>query len=125
MGDVLVYRDNLVMAYKPLVAKIRMLHSREIDELPQRMVSNFARAWTAFESSWLRNCEIHAVEALQPLAKAILALEPLLNSAEKERLLPWPRVQHQKVVTHKCLEGFVHALSELASSVLPSLQREL
>lgn len=124
-ADVLTYRDNLVMLYKPLVAKIRQLHSKEIEELPHRAVINFTRAWTAFESAWLRSREAHAVEALQPLAKAILSLEPLLNSVEKERLLPWPRVQHQKVVTLKCLEGFIHALSDLAASVLPSLQREL
>merc|ERR1711879_899212 len=42
-----------------------------------------------------------------------------------ERLLPWPRVKHQKVITLKCLEGFVHALSDLAACVLPSLRREL
>merc|ERR1711920_618463 len=103
----------------------RQLHAKEIDELPERLVLNFTRAWTAWESAWLRNREVHAVDALQPLAKAILSLEPLLLSAEKERLLPWPRVQHQKAVTLKCLEGFVHSLSELAGSVLPSLAREL
>mmetsp|Transcript_74367 Transcript_74367/g.231842 ORF Transcript_74367/g.231842 Transcript_74367/m.231842 type:complete len:442 (+) Transcript_74367:102-1427(+) len=124
-GDVLLLRDNLVMAYKPLVLKIRQLNAREIDELPIRLVVNFSRAWTAFESTWLRNREVHAVEALQPLAKAILSLEPLLLSAEKERLLPWPRVQHQKAVTLKCLQGFVHSFAELAGCVLPSLQREL
>lgn len=124
-ADVLVLRDNLVMAYKPLVLKIRQVSSKEIDDLPARPVINFCRAWTAFESAWLRNREVHAVEALQPLAKAILSLEPLLLSAEKERLLPWPRVQHQKAVTLKCLQGFVHALQELAGSVLPSLSREL
>lgn len=123
--DVLVLRDNLVMAYKPLVLKIRQLNSKEIDDLPGRPVINFCRAWTAFESAWLRNREVHAVEALQPLAKAILSLEPLLLSAEKERLLPWPRVQHQKAITLKCLQGFVHALQALAGSVLPSLSREL
>jgi len=85
----------------------------------------FARAWTAWESAWLRNREVHAVEALQPLAKAILSLEPLLLSIDKERLLPWPRVKHQKVVTLKCLEGFVHSFSDLSAAVLPSLRREL
>uniref|UniRef100_A0A7S0AA51 Uncharacterized protein n=1 Tax=Pyrodinium bahamense TaxID=73915 RepID=A0A7S0AA51_9DINO len=124
-ADVLVLRDNLVMAYKPLVMKLRQLNSREIDELPGRLVTAFCRAWTAFEGAWLRNREVHAVEALQPLAKAILSLEPLLISADKERLLPWPRVQHQKAVTLKCLQGFVDALAILAGSVLPSLQREL
>merc|ERR1719387_1678258 len=124
-ADVLMLRDSLVMAYKPLQAKIRMLVLNEIDEIPPRAVVNFTRAWTAWESAWLRNREIHAVEALQPLAKAILALEPLLLSHDKERLLPWPRVQHQKAVTLMCLEGFVHALSDLAASMLPSLQREL
>mmetsp|Transcript_109266 Transcript_109266/g.244068 ORF Transcript_109266/g.244068 Transcript_109266/m.244068 type:complete len:430 (-) Transcript_109266:103-1392(-) len=124
-ADVLILRDNLVMAYKPLLAKIRQFQSKEIDELPQRLVLNFTRAWTAWEAAWLRNREVHAVEALQPLAKAIISLEPLLLSAEKERLLPWPRVQHQKQVTLKCLEGFMTAFRELCSSVLPSLSREL
>jgi hypothetical protein len=123
--DVLILRDNLVAAYKPTVASCRRLLTKEIDTLPPRIVLNFTRAWTAWESAWLRNREVHAVEALQPLAKAILSLEPLLLSHEKERLLPWPRVQHQKVVTLKCLEGFVHSLAELAACVLPSLQREL
>jgi len=123
--DVLILRDNLVMAYKPLVAKIRQLKAKEIEELPQRLVHNFCRSWSAWEAAWLRNREVHAVDALQPLAKAILALEPLLLSVEKERLLPWPRVQHQKAVTLKCLHGFVDALSALAACVLPSLQREL
>lgn len=124
-SDVLILRDNLVAAYKPTVACCRRLMTKEIDSLPPRVVLNFTRAWTAWESAWLRNREIHAIESLQPLAKAILSLEPLLLSHEKERLLPWPRVQHQKVVTLKCLEGFVHSLAELAASVLPSLQREL
>merc|ERR1719440_400796 len=124
-SDVLILRDNLVAAYKPAVTCCRRLMTKEIENLPPRIVLNFTRAWTAWESAWLRNREIHAVEALQPLAKAILSLEPLLLSHEKERLLPWPRVQHQKVVTLKCLEGFVHSLAELAACVLPSLQREL
>lgn len=124
-SDVLILRDNLVAAYKPTVACCRRLLSKEIDNLPPRVVLNFTRAWTAWESAWLRNREVHAVEALQPLAKAILSLEPLLLSHDKERLLPWPRVQHQKVVTLKCLEGFMHSLAELASCVLPSLKREL
>jgi len=124
-SDVLILRDNLVAAYKPTVAAVRRLLAKEVEDFPPRVVVNFTRAWTAWESAWLRNREVHAVEALQPLAKAILSLEPLLLSHEKERLLPWPRVQHQKAVTLKCLEGFVHSLSNLAASVLPSLQREL
>lgn len=124
-SDVLILRDNLVAAYKPTVACCRRLLTNEIDNLPPRLVLNFTRAWTAWESAWLKNREVHAVEALQPLAKAILSLEPLLLSHDKERLLPWPRVQHQKVVTLKCLEGFMHSLAELAACVLPSLQREL
>lgn len=124
-SDVLILRDNLVAAYKPTVAAVRKLLAKEVEDFPPRVVLNFTRAWTAWESAWLRNREVHAVEALQPLAKAILSLEPLLLSHEKERLLPWPRVQHQKAVTLKCLEGFVHSLSNLAASVLPSLQREL
>lgn len=123
--EVLVLRDVLVASYKPLVAKIRQLLSKEIDDLPTKAVVNFTRAWTAWEGAWLRSREVHAVEALQPLAKAILSLEPLLLSHEKEKLLPYPRVQHQKVVTLKCLEGFVASFAELAGSVLPSLQREL
>lgn len=123
--DVMILRDNLVAAYKPAVACCRRLLTKEIDNLPPRVVLNFTRAWTAWESAWLRNREVHAIEALQPLAKAILSLEPLLLSHEKERLLPWPRVQHQKAVTLKCLEGFTHSLAELAACVLPSLQREL
>lgn len=123
--DVLILRDNLVAAYKPMVACCRRLLTKEIESLPPRVILNFTRAWTAWESAWLRNREVHAIEALQPLAKAILSLEPLLLSHDKERLLPWPRVQHQKVVTLKCLEGFVHSLAELAACVLPSLNREL
>merc|ERR1719265_479637 len=124
-SEVLVLRDNLVAAYKPTIAAVRRLLAKEVEDFPPRVVVNFTRAWTAWESAWLRNREVHAVEALQPLAKAILSLEPLLLSHEKEKLLPWPRVQHQKVVTLKCLEGFVHSLAELASCVLPSLHREL
>jgi len=122
--EVLVLRDNLVISYKALVAKIRQKASKEIDRLPDAMLRKFASAWHAWESAWLRNREVHAVEALQPSVKAILALEPLIISAEKERLLPWPRVQHQKAITLKCLEGFVHAFGELAASVLPSNKRE-
>ncbi|CAE7638869.1 unnamed protein product [Symbiodinium necroappetens] len=122
--EVLVLRDNLVISYKALVAKIRQKASKEIDRLPDAMIRKFASAWHAWESAWLRNREVHAVEALQPSVKAILALEPLIISAEKERLLPWPRVQHQKAITLKCLEGFVHAFGELAASVLPSNKRE-
>jgi len=123
--EVLLLRDNLVAAYKPVSEKIRRLHSREITALPHRLLVNFGHAWCAWEGAWLRNREVHAVEALQPLAKAILSLEPLLLSSEKERLLPWPRVQHQKAITLKCLEGFVNSLSDLAGVVLPSLRREL
>jgi len=123
--QVLMLRDNLVAAYKPLCQKVRMVVAKEIEACPRRVVLSFVSAWFAWESAWLRNREIHAVEALQPLAKAILSLEPLLISVRKERLLPWPRVQHQKVVTLKCLEGFMCSLAELAGSVLPSLQRDV
>lgn len=122
--DVLLLRDGLVMAYKPCVAKIRSAKAKEIDEVPLRTALNFARAWTAFESAWLRNRENHAIEALQPLAKAILSLEPLLASAKKEQLLPHPRCQHQKVVTLRCLEGFVQTFAELSSQLLPTSARE-
>lgn len=124
-AQVLVLRDKLLAAYKPLVAKIRRLLAREIDMLPSQMLQTFAEAWHVWESAWLENREVHACEALQPLCKAILALEPLLLSHEKERLLPWPRVQHQKAVTLKCLEGFVHSLSDFSAHVLPSLSREM
>jgi len=124
-ADVLLLRDDLLIAYKPLVAKLRQVLAREIDVFPSGLLSGFVRSWVRWEGAWLSNREVHAVEALQPLAKAILSLEPLLLSHNKEKLLPWPRVQHQKVVTLKCLEGFVHALSDLAASMLPSLQREL
>jgi hypothetical protein len=124
-GQVLVLRDKLLATYKPLVAKIRRLLAREIDMLPPQMLQNFAEAWHVWESSWLENREVHATQALQPLCKAILSLEPLLLSHEKERLLPWPRVQHQKAVTLKCLEGFVHSLSEFSAHILPSLSREM
>lgn len=124
-ADILVLRDNLVVNYKPLVAKVRQLTAKEIPELPDPLLRKFAKAWTAWESAWLSNREVHAVEALQPLAKAILSLEPLLNSAEKERLLPWPRVQHQKAITLKCLEGFMESFGTLAACVLPSMSREL
>lgn len=124
-ADVLLLRDNLVLAYKPLLGKIRQMQAKEIADLPLNQVLNFTRSWTAWESAWLRNREHHSVEALQPLAKAILSLEPLLLSVDKERLLPWPRVQHQKAITMKCLEGFIHSLSELSANVLPSLHREL
>lgn len=123
--EVLALRNNLIVNYKPLAAKIRQVHAKEADEIPIRAVSNFVRSWTAFESAWLKNREVHAVQALQPLAKAILSLEPLLLSLEKERLLPWPRVQHQKVITLKSLDGFLQSFSDLAASVMPSLSREL
>eukprot|EP00746_Dinoflagellata_sp_MGD_P009879 gnl/MRDRNA2_/MRDRNA2_120218_c0_seq1.p1 gnl/MRDRNA2_/MRDRNA2_120218_c0~~gnl/MRDRNA2_/MRDRNA2_120218_c0_seq1.p1 ORF type:complete len:432 (+),score=61.32 gnl/MRDRNA2_/MRDRNA2_120218_c0_seq1:120-1298(+) len=124
-AQVLVLRDKLLAAYKLLVAKIRRLLAREIDMLPPQMLQTFAEAWHVWESAWLENREVHACEAMQPLCKAILSLEPLLLSHEKERLLPWPRVQHQKAVTLKCLEGFVHSLSEFSAHVLPSLSREM
>eukprot|EP00928_Gymnodinium_smaydae_P053752 TRINITY_DN37679_c0_g1_i1.p1 TRINITY_DN37679_c0_g1~~TRINITY_DN37679_c0_g1_i1.p1 ORF type:complete len:436 (+),score=97.45 TRINITY_DN37679_c0_g1_i1:173-1480(+) len=123
--EVMTLRDNLVAAYKPLTGKIRSYFSKEIADLPYRMVAVFVEAWCLWEAAWLRNREVHAVEALQPLAKAILSLEPLLLSVEKEKLLPWPRVKHQKVVTLKCLEGFVHSLSDLTACVLPATKREL
>lgn len=124
-AQVLVLRDKVIAAYKPLVAKIRRLLAREIDMLPPQMLQNFAEAWHVWECAWLENREVHACEALQPLCKAILSLEPLLLSHEKERLLAWPRVQHQKAVTLKCLEGFVHSLSDFSAHILPSLSREM
>ena len=112
---VLVLRDNLVISYKALVAKIRQKASKEIDRLPDAMLRKFASAWHAWElldlrcaavmyaaysvcgvlapryarSAWLRNREVHAVEALQPSVKAILALEPLIISAAKETRRGW------------------------------------
>lgn len=124
-SDVMLLRDHLVMTYKPLVQKCRLVFSKELDDLPMSLVGNLAAAWHAFESVWLRNKEQHAVQALQPLAKAILSLEPLLLSLRKERLLPWPRVQHQKAVTVKTLEGFMNSLADLAAAVLPTFSREM
>lgn len=123
--EVLHSRDQLVLAYKPLFEEYRKLCTREVAELSDRLLRRFAAEYAKFEDLWLTHKEIHAVEALQPLANAILTLEPLMTSMEKEKLLPWPRVQHQKVVTLRGLEGYSKALIDLSSYVLSSLNREL
>ena len=51
---VLVLRDNLVISYKALVAKIRQKASKEIDRLPDAMLRKFASAWHAWELLDLR-----------------------------------------------------------------------
>jgi len=124
-AEVLVLRDHLLVAYKGLVSSwIRKIMAKETEAIPERLLQGFAQAWMTYEGVWLQNREYHATEALQPLANAILALEPLLLSKEKERLLPWPRVRHQRTVTLRCLEGFMRALGDLAAPVLSSLHRE-
>ena len=42
-------RDNLVISYKALVAKIRQKASKEIDRLPDALLRKFASAWHAWE----------------------------------------------------------------------------
>ena len=49
MAKVLVLRDNLVISYKALVAKIRQKASKEIDRLPDALLRKFASAWHAWE----------------------------------------------------------------------------
>merc|ERR1719473_1715485 len=124
-GEVLVLRDQLLLAYKALVSSwVRKIMAKETEAIPERLLQGFTEAWMTWEAVWLQNREYHATEALQPLANAIIALEPLLLSKEKERLLPWPRVRHQRTVTLRCLEGFMRALGDLAAPVLSSLHRE-
>merc|ERR1719473_311664 len=124
-GEVLVLRDQLLLAYKALVSSwVRKIMAKETEAIPERLLQSFAQAWMSWEAVWLQNREYHATEALQPLANAILALEPLLLSKEKERLLPWPRVRSQRTATLRCLEGFMRALGDLCAPVLSSLNRE-
>merc|ERR1719269_482193 len=123
--EVLTARDKLVFAYKPVYERLREIASKELDKLPERPLRTFCTAYADFEDLWLTHKEIHATEALQPLACAILALGPLVESREKEKLLPMPRLQHQRVVTLRALEGFSKALGDLSAYVLSSLQREL
>jgi hypothetical protein len=123
--ELLIARDKLVFAYKPVHEKLRELASKELEFIPARLLMNFCKAYFQFEDVYLLHKEIHAVEALQPLAICILSLEPLAESREKEGRLAWPRVQHQRTVTLRALEGYCKALGDLSAYVLSSLQREL
>jgi hypothetical protein len=123
--ELLVARDKLVFAYKPVHEKLRELASKELEIIPARLLVNFCKAYAQFEDVYLVHKEIHAVEALQPLAVCILSLDPLVESREKEGRLAWPRVQHQRTVTLRALEGYCKALGDLSAYVLSSLQREL
>lgn len=118
-------RDQFVMAYKPVLPKLRQLISKEITALPEGVLRKLVIGWLNWEELWLRDREEHAVEALQPLAKAILSLTPFLESRKKEQLHPYPRVQAQRQISYRCLIGFIQSLGGLSAQCLSSLKREL
>eukprot|EP00397_Hematodinium_sp_SG-2012_P044975 GEMP01050369.1.p1 GENE.GEMP01050369.1~~GEMP01050369.1.p1 ORF type:complete len:340 (+),score=63.70 GEMP01050369.1:19-1038(+) len=117
-GNILLLRDRMVMAYKPVATAARILDK----EIPARLLLDFCMLWFTWEAAWLRNREVHAVQALQPLCNAILSLEPLVMSKKKEKLLPHPHAIHQKVISYRCLEGFLSSFSVLCAVLLSSLQ---
>ena len=51
--DVLILRDNLVAAYKPMVACCRRLLTKEIESLPPRVILNFTRLHQTMDIFWL------------------------------------------------------------------------
>eukprot|EP00392_Amoebophrya_sp_AT5.2_P016114 g16357.t1 len=120
----LLARDDLVRAWKPLLPRIRMFIAKEAADMPADLIYNLIDAWFCWESLWLQDREDHAVEALQPLAKAILSLSPFLESRRKEKLHPHPRVLAQREISYRCLIGFIQSLSVLSTQCLSSLARE-
>jgi len=111
-------RDVLVYRYKALHPHLRNLLSKQRAALPRAAVEAFYNAWKEFEQKFLEEKETHAVEALMPLADCLLQLEPLLVSKKKEAILPWPRVQHQRISTLRCLEGFCKTVEVLVVYIL-------
>ncbi|CAD7961350.1 unnamed protein product [Amoebophrya sp. A120] len=120
----LLARDDFVLAWKPLLPKIRMFIAKETTSIPGDLARNFIDAWFTWENIWLTEREDHAVEALQPLAKAILSLGPFLESRRKEKLHPHPRVLAQREISYRSLIGFLQSLSVLSTQCLSSLSRE-
>jgi len=118
--EVLHLRDIMVMQFKPISKELQ-----KHGEVPARVLTDFCVAWFNWEVAWLRNREVHAVQALQPLCNAIISLEPLVMSKKKEKLLPHPQVISQKTISYRCLEGFLHSFSELCAVLLSSLRREM
>jgi len=114
------FRDALVMAFKPVEKAVR-----QQKEISVKMLLDFCLAWFSWESAWLRNREVHAVQSLQRLCSTILSLEPLVVSKKKEKLLPHPQVIHQRVISYRCLDGFLNSFAELCSVLLSSLKREM
>ncbi|CAD7961439.1 unnamed protein product [Amoebophrya sp. A25] len=120
----LLARDDFVLAWKPLLPKLRMLIAKEAQEIPEHLIRTFISTWFTWEGIWLNDKEDHAVEALQPLAKTILSLSPFLESRKKERLHPYPRVLAQRQISYRALIGFIQSLSALSTQCLSSLSRE-
>lgn len=113
-------RDVMVSELKSILNTIKLRK-----EIHAKSLRDFCMAWFNWEARWLINRESHAVQALQPLCNAILSLEPLVMSKKKEKVLPHPHAMHQKVISYRCLEGFLHSFSELCAVLLSSLEREM
>lgn len=124
-GEVHRLRDELILATKPVFEDVRKVQSGEQGDMNVELLRLFAVRWFEWERAYLDNLETHAIYALQPLGKVLLALEPVIRSIRKQAIVPAPRHLVQMGLTLQCLTSFLNAVADLSSVVLSSLKRDM
>ncbi|KAF4659787.1 hypothetical protein FOL47_007418 [Perkinsus chesapeaki] len=116
-------RDRLLLAYNDLRQRLAAYASGSSAKIGIKYISDTWQAWVDFERAWLHEKESHVVTSFQPLVNIMLAVEPFVRSRERERLLPFPRCEKQKVNSVMLLEGICSALPALTAVLVPVVDR--
>lgn len=121
-SNMLQLRDDCVRAYEPVLKQARANLLKP--QLNHDDVHRLVNRWFLWEDAWLTEMENHSVEALQPLCRAILSLEPLIKSKKRASMMPYPARISENLKTVKCVQGFLNMVGGLSAATLSSVERE-
>ncbi|KAF4734948.1 hypothetical protein FOZ62_005123, partial [Perkinsus olseni] len=121
--QLLLLRNRLLLAYNEVRRPLAAYLSGKATKIAVKCISDLWQAWVEFEKTWLYEEESHIVASFQPLVDVLLAVEPFLRSRGRERVLPHPRSEKQKVNSVTMLEAICSALPRLTAVLVPAVDR--
>ncbi|KAF4703136.1 hypothetical protein FOZ62_004040 [Perkinsus olseni] len=121
--QLLLLRNRLLLAYNEVRRPLAAYLSGNATKIAVKCISEMWQAWVEFEKAWLYEEESHVVASFQPLVDVLLAVDPFLRSRERERVLPAPRTEKQKVNSVVMLEAICSALPRLTAVLVPAVDR--
>ncbi|KAF4669938.1 hypothetical protein FOZ61_002499 [Perkinsus olseni] len=121
--QLLLLRNRLLVKYNEVRGPLAAYVSGNTSKIAVKCISEMWQAWVEFEKTWLYEEESHIVASFQPLVDVLLAVEPFLRSRGRERVLPHPRSEKQKVNSVMMLEAICSALPRLTAVLVPAVDR--